>query len=121
MASIAGATVAMANVPVGQWSTDLSLSDEVTSPASPGKLERAPGTEAPTSRSKARCRTCGVVESIRKVDAAGATPAVYEFTIRLRDGSARVSSVASVAKWRVGDPVMLIGGNEPSSNNPVSL
>jgi hypothetical protein len=111
VASVAGATVAIANVPVGQWSSDLSFSAEAASPQSPDELPRF----------QSGCQTCGVVENIRKLDATGSTPAGYEFTVRLRDGSTRVSSDASVAKWRVGDPIMLIGGDKPSSNTPASL
>ena len=40
-------------------------------------------------------------------------PESYEFTVRLRDGSIRVSSDASRAKWRAGDNIMLIGGTNP--------
>lgn len=117
--SIAGATVAMANVPVGQWSSDLPASAAVTSPQAP--LE----SEAPAAQVKSGCN-CGVVEIIRKLEAAGTTPAAYEFTVRMRDGSTRVSSNASVAKWRVGDSIMLIGGDRSpakalSSKAPVSL
>jgi hypothetical protein len=43
-------------------------------------------------------------------DAVGALPATYEFTVRLRDGSTRLSSDASQSNWRAGDAIMLIGG-----------
>lgn len=114
--SIACATVAMASVPVGQWLTDLSPSPAVSSQPSPGELQRARDTQALTPRFKSGCQTCGFVEIIRKLDATGSTPAGYEFTVRLRDGSTRVSKDASAAKWRVGAPIMLIGGEKPSSN-----
>ena len=115
VASIAGAAVVMANVPAGQWSPDLSSPAAVSSP------NRAPDIEVRTSRFKSSCKTCGVIESIRKLEAAASTPARYEFTVRLRDGSKRVSSGASVAKWSVGDSIMLLGGDKPSSPIPVSL
>jgi hypothetical protein len=118
IASVAGGTVAMANVPVGQWSSNPFAA--VTSPQSEAELQRAFETEALTPRTRSGCQTCGVVENIRRLDATGST-AAYEFTVRMRDGSTRVSSDASVAKWRVGDSIMLIGGANPSSKNPVSL
>jgi hypothetical protein len=55
-----------------------------------------------------------VVQAIRRIAAAGDTPESYEFTVRLRDGSIRLSSDASRAKWRAGDNIMLIGGANPA-------
>ena len=118
IASMACAMVAMANVPVGQWSSDPSPAAAVTSPQSSGGLQPARKHEALTTRFSSNCQSCGVVESIRKLDAAGSTPGGYELTIRLRDGSTRVSSDASVATWRVGDSIMLIGGDKPTSETP---
>jgi hypothetical protein len=68
--------------------------------------------EAP-ARARFRCESCGVVESMNHMQAAGDQPASYEFTVRLRDGSSRVSSVASAGKWHIGDHIMLIGGPAP--------
>ena len=121
IASIAGAMVALANVPVGSWSSELPPSAAETSPQSPGDLQSARKTEALAARVKSGCQSCGVVENIRRVAVAGSTPAVYEFTIRLRDGSTRVSNDASAAMWRVGDSIMLIGGDKPGSEARVSL
>lgn len=52
----------------------------------------------------------GVVEAIRRVEHGGSLPATFEFTVRLRDGSTRISSTASASKWRSGDRIMLLGG-----------
>lgn len=60
-----------------------------------------------------RCGGCGVVESIRVIDATALIPASYEFTVRLRDGSVRTSSDASASLWRVGDQMTLIGPGQP--------
>ena len=65
------------------------------------------------ARTKFRCDSCGVVESMSHTLATGDQPASYEFTVRLRDGSSRVSSVASAGKWNIGDHIMLIGGPGP--------
>jgi hypothetical protein len=98
-------TVAMANVPVARWLGN-----------SPEQAQRLPMQEpaaddgAVKARVRTRCEACGVVQAIRRIDPVGELPAVYEFTVRLRDGSTRLSSNASQAKWRAGDAIMLIGG-----------
>lgn len=119
--SIAGATVAMANVPVGQWSTELSPTAAAAPSQSSDESRRAIHTQALTPRFKSTCHTCGVVETIRTLNATASTPAGYEFTVRLRDGTTRVSNDASAGKWRVGESIMLIGGDAPSSNTSTSL
>ena len=65
------------------------------------------------ARARLRCQYCGVVESITPVEGAGAQAASYEFRVRLRDGSARVSSLPSASLWRVGDRIMLMDGESP--------
>ena len=94
-------TVAMANVPITAWLD--------------GAPEHAQRLVPVKARVRTRCAACGVVQAIRRIDAAGDMPESYEFTVRLRDGSIRVSSVASQAKWRSGDNIMLIGGANPAS------
>lgn len=56
-----------------------------------------------------KCDTCGVVESIHRSEPSGITPVSYEFTVRLRDRTTRVSSVAGPGHWQVGDRIQLIG------------
>jgi hypothetical protein len=51
----------------------------------------------------------GVVETIRRVEHGSSVPASFEFTVRMRDGTTRTSSSASVSSWRSGDRIMLIG------------
>jgi hypothetical protein len=67
-------------------------------------------------KGRRRCDTCGTVEAIRRVEAAGDLPQAYEFTVRLRDGSSRVSRADSASNWRAGDRVMLIGGARSSAH-----
>lgn len=52
----------------------------------------------------------GVVETIRRIEHGGLIPASFEFTVRMRDGSARISTTASADSWRSGDRILLIGG-----------
>lgn len=61
------------------------------------------------ARPRADCAVCGVVEQIRPVENPNG-PATFEFTVRMRDGSARVSVAQSADSWRRGDRIMLIGG-----------
>jgi hypothetical protein len=120
-AVIVFSTVAMANVPVAIW---LDSAPEHAKRPEPAR-EPVPETAAPagerevTSGMRTRCAACGVVKSIRRIDAAGDTPESYEFTVRLRDGSIRVSSDASQAKWRAGDNIILIGADE--RRRPIDL
>jgi hypothetical protein len=97
-------TVAMANVPVARWMDSSPEHAQVPTPVPVA----AEGTVK--ARARTRCEACGVVEAIRRIDAVGALPATYEFTVRLRDGSTRLSSDASQSNWRAGDAIMLIGG-----------
>jgi hypothetical protein len=57
----------------------------------------------------------GVVEAIRRIDHGGLTPASFEFTVRMRDGSARISTTTSAGNWRSGDRILLIGGASAST------
>lgn len=108
-------TVAVANVPVTGW-LDGSPEQAQRLPAQAPDAEAAAtlGEGGSKARAKTRCDACGVVQAIRRIDQVGDLPAAYEFTVRLRDGSTRLSSNASPAKWRVGDPIMLIGGANPA-------
>ena len=114
VAVVVSSTVALANVPVA-----LRL-DSPPEPARqlpaldplPESLALAPAASKAVIRARVRtrCEACGVVEAIRRIDAVGNLPPAYEFTVRLRDGSTRLSTDASQAKWRAGDQIMLIGG-----------
>jgi hypothetical protein len=78
----------------------------------------AAGVVAPLAHAKApatsqrRCESCGagVVEAIRELTAeAGSGKRRFEMTIRMRDGTMRVSNETGGARWRSGDKVQLIG------------
>jgi hypothetical protein len=55
------------------------------------------------------CASCGFMQTIRRTDPTTGLP-VYEFSVRMRDGSSRESTGATVGRWVEGDRVMLIGG-----------
>ena len=96
-------------------------------------------------RNQARCRDCGVVESIRQIErsddvgrpdtvavriaggaAGGASGSAiaaraiterdYEITVRFRDGSTTVFNEANARTWQLGDRVMVIGRSKASNN-----
>jgi hypothetical protein len=71
----------------------------------------APGRDEAPAR--ARCDGCGVIESIQHVAASGNAAATYGITVRMRDGSTRVSSDARPANWRTGDRIVLIDDTNP--------
>jgi hypothetical protein len=108
-AVIVFSTVAMANVPATGWLD--------RAPDQARRLLPAPAPESQTERVRTRCAACGVVQAIRRIDAAGDTPESYEFIVSLRDGSIRVSTDASQAKWRAGDNIILIGGANPAAQS----
>lgn len=60
--------------------------------------------------SRSHCERCGVVLGIRPLDLVAGAPALYEFTVRLHDGSLRTSNSVGKASWRVGDNILLVGG-----------
>lgn len=96
-------------------------------------VQTAPAPAAGGRRVKARCPECGVIVSMREIDAgeagtdlAGVTAAGnkarsaesarrYEITVRLTDGSRRVIEQANPARWRQGERLILIDGAPPSS------
>lgn len=106
-AALVFCSVATANVP------DTWLRGTQDLPLESVKLPQA-ADEAVAPRARARCSTCGVVEAIRRIEHGGSTPASFEFTVRLRDGSTRTSTSDSAANWRRGDRIMLIGGAKVS-------
>ena len=114
-------TVARANVPVARWlnsSPELKQQEEpALQPSGTAVLLPAAGVGAVKTRARLRCAACGVVQAIRRIEPEGALPASYEFTVRLRDGSIRLSSHTSQAKWRIGDAIMLIGGIGPTAQD----
>lgn len=80
---------------------------------------------------KAKCAGCGVIVSMRDIelrddstgfDAAGdpdetrvKSTKSHELTIRLADGSSRVITEASPARWRLGERVIVIDGASSSN------
>jgi hypothetical protein len=96
-------TIAIANVPVPSRPAQEDA---------PEMIAAAPAAVAVDvkARKRTHCNACGVIQAIRRVDAAEGHPPTYEITIRLRDGSTRTNSNATPGNWRAGDRIMLING-----------
>ena len=103
---------------------------DVAAPAELSAAAVAPASVAPVTRAH-RCDECGVIESVRKIEAAheitalkspgrvdarsrdeieAEPPGNYAITIRMQDGSMRVIHDAKPAVWRHGEPVTIIAG-----------
>lgn len=113
----AGVAALMGWIPVSLGKPEAPLVTKIEQPAAPVVAA-------------AHCTECGVVHSVRKVQAkrkgagpgaAGAlagneiskpaTPAnAYEITVDLDDGTSRVITEASAPSWRNGDKVRIVNG-----------
>jgi hypothetical protein len=68
---------------------------------------------APAAR---RCLNCGWIESKRKILPSVADPQalqIYEYTLRMTDGSSSVFQETLPASWRLGERVRVIDGTGP--------
>ena len=62
-----------------------------------------------------RCPRCGWIESKRQIASSVADPGslgIYEYTLRMPDGSSRVFRETLPASWRVGERLTLIDGKD---------
>ena len=110
---LAVAAVAAALVSGALWLMAGPPSQSVGALAPVPSAEPAPEAQ-PDARGdvrRGRCASCGFVVGIRELQPAG-----FEFTVRLRDGSMRISTAASRGTWHIGDPVMLMG--DPAAPGP---
>ena len=114
--AISFSTLAMTHVPLRwmQRSFDslapISAQDEL--PETRSALP--PGAPASAGQALKTSCECGVVASVRRAPLAANAPAVYEITIRMRDGATRIVSVAHHGNWRPRERITVIGGERPS-------
>jgi hypothetical protein len=106
--------LAVANVPVAAWLEGAPQHAQRMTGEPVPETATSPDQDAGKARVRTRCASCGVVQAIRRIAPMGDRPETYEFTVRLRDGSIRVSRDANQAKWRAGDSIVLIGGANPA-------
>ena len=58
-----------------------------------------------------RCTHCGWIESKQQITPAdGYAPVIYEYTVRMANGSLRVFREGPAVRWRVGERLMLLAG-----------
>jgi hypothetical protein len=63
-----------------------------------------------------RCPRCGWIESKREIVSSVAEPhslGIYEYTLRMTDGSSTVFREALPASWRLGERLTVIDGTRP--------
>ena len=66
-----------------------------------------------TLNASLRCTHCGWIESKRAIAPDVADPAaaaIYEYTVRMADGSLRVFRQEPSVRWRVGERLILLPG-----------
>jgi hypothetical protein len=117
VAAVVFASVAAASSPLMSWMDGaVEGAESLTALPAPDTGVATPVAPANTARARGRstCDSCGVVESVRRLEPAAGMPAFYEMTVRLRDGSSRVTSIANTAQWHAGDRIMLIGSAKPT-------
>ena len=66
--------------------------------------------EEPAQR-KGKCDECAVIVSMASVESLGDVPG-FEVAVRLTDKSIRLLTFASTANWRVGEHIILFGGED---------
>ena len=119
IAAIMLSIVAIAIVPVIGWfhgsfeGFDRIFTHEQL-PETPAAPIWVDASRAGHAQVKARCDECGIVESMRQFAPEENSPAIYEITVRMRDGSTRVLSDTNPANWRPGERIVVIGGGKQS-------
>ena len=80
--------------------------------SSSGVIVRASASEG-VLESPLRCAHCGWIDSKQEIEADVAhphAPAIYEYTVRMADGSLRLFRQESSVRWRVGEQLILFAG-----------
>ena len=80
------------------------------------RADTLPGQPQPAVHTVQRCPHCGWIESKRQIASSVAGPqslGIYEYTLRMTDGSSRVFRETLPVSWRVGERLTLIDGEGP--------
>lgn len=108
-------TVALALFPYTTWFDLAPVRGDVAgmpNPAQPDKTGTATAEPvvpaAQPQRMRQKCPGCGMVDSVRDVTSEGDAQPSFEITVRLRDGSTRVTRATDPAQWRSGERIILI-------------
>jgi hypothetical protein len=82
---------------------------DLTQPDKSGVADPEPAAPVVSpERMRPKCPECGVVDSVRNVNAEDDGSPRFEITVRLRDGSTRVNRVTDPTQWRVGERITFI-------------
>ena len=81
-----------------------------------GAPAETPAATAKPGAGAAADSVWGVVESITALTPVADRPDEFDFTVRLRDRSARLTRRVGRARWRVGDRIMQMGGSAPPTD-----
>ena len=76
----------------------------------------APAQVELTAHAARRCPRCGWIESKREIPPSVADPhalPIYEYTLRMADGSSSVFQEALPTRWRLRERLMVIDGTGP--------
>jgi hypothetical protein len=82
--------------------------------------DELPAQFEPANHASRRCPQCGSIESMRAIPPNVAEPhasQIYEYTLRMADGSSSVFQETLPASWRLGERMMVIGGTAGSQKN----
>jgi hypothetical protein len=74
-----------------------------------------PAPADPAVRAVQRCPHCGWIESKRKVEPVSAEAhrfLIYEYIVRMGDGSSRIFREELPVSWRVGERLLVIDGTD---------
>jgi hypothetical protein len=126
------AAILVSSIAIGSLAISTPDFNGVSALAESPEEATAPAIAAPGA-GVYRCAECGVIASMRKIEAPDEETGVnargrmaagkrgeiedkpvrnYEITIRLQDGSMRVINDVNPATWRLGERVTLIGGTQ---------
>lgn len=79
------------------------------------RADAPPAQPQPAGPTVQRCPHCGWIESKRPIASSVTDPwslGIYEYTLRMTDGSSRVFRETLPASWRVGERLTLIDGQD---------
>ena len=109
IAALLFSSAALTIEPIRDWSQKSFLAAEADDYEVPGSAPPA----VRSTRARIKCDECGIVQSMRTIAPTHQSAAVYEYTVRLQDGSTHVLTDAHAANRRTGERIILVGAGKP--------
>jgi hypothetical protein len=106
--------VGIANMPSSRARAAAAPLAEQDAPAQAAAAPADRPAQVAADHATGRAPRWGILESIEALPLVADRPGEFEFTVRLRDRSARVTHTVGRAQWQVGDRIMLLGGGPPT-------